>query len=195
MTFMKRKGLISLLALQQFLVWTTFADPFDCGSTGAGGALSITVNTTLNLPPDGILNYTTITVAQGVTLSFNRNALNTPVYLLASGDVLINGTVDVSAAITDCSPNPGKGGPGGFDGGSGGSVMAGQSKGGDGLGPGGGKNRINWGSAAYGSSPPISPANTNTYGNLLLVPMMGGSGGAGSDGSPGVGGAGGGGLF
>ena len=36
--------------------------------------------------------------------------------------------------------------------------------------------------------------NTNTYGNLLLVPLIGGSGGAGQDGAPGGAGGGGGGA-
>src|SRR5881296_335327 len=97
---------------------------FSSGSTGADGALNVTSNTTLDLPPDGIFNFTTINVASGATLTFKRNALNTPVYLLASGDVVITGTIDVSGGNRSgiafcCGASPGLGGPGGFDGGFG----------------------------------------------------------------------------
>src|ERR1051325_5158788 len=69
------------------------AQPFDTGSTGADGALNVTSNTTLNLPANGIFNFTTINVAAGATLTFNRNPLNTPVHLLATSNVTINGTI------------------------------------------------------------------------------------------------------
>src|SRR5881396_1143744 len=114
---------------------------FSSGSTGADGALNVTSNTTLDLPPDGIFNFTTITVDSGATLRFNRNPLNTPVYLLAKGDVVIDGTIDVSGGNRSDYPaspsgaSPGMGGPGGFDGGFA------ESQGiyaGDGQGPGGG---------------------------------------------------------
>src|SRR2546430_13778595 len=72
------------------------SQPFDSGSDGSYGPLDITANTTLDLPPDGILKCTTITIASGATLKFNRNALNTPVYLLATGNVTLDGTIDVS---------------------------------------------------------------------------------------------------
>lgn len=71
---------------------------FDFGSDGTFGAIDITVDTTLDMPPDGIFNATTINVASGATLKFNRNALNTPVYLLATGDITIDGTIDVSGS-------------------------------------------------------------------------------------------------
>ena len=61
--------------------------------------MNITTNTTLALPTNGIFNCTTITIASGATLKFNPNALNTPVYLLATNDVTINGTIDVSGSL------------------------------------------------------------------------------------------------
>src|SRR5438034_755803 len=100
---------------------------FSSGSTGADGALNVTTNTTLDLPPNGIYNFTTINVASGATLAFKRNLLNTPVYLLATGDVAINGVIDVSASDQH-------GGPGGFDGGF--AAFA-NFPAGDGQGPGG----------------------------------------------------------
>lgn len=167
---------------------------FNSGSDGSYGPLNNTSNTTLDLPTNGIFNCTTITVASGVTLTFNRNPLNTPVYLLATGDVAINGAVDVSGG----SPNgrtPGAGGPGGFDGGwggYGGTGFGGTGLGSDGQGPGGGRNA----GCSFGGSFGTQGGNgTSTYGNSLLIPLIGGSGGAGSNGNPGGGGAGGGGAI
>src|SRR5215510_7358059 len=66
---------------------------FSSGSTGADGALVVTNDMILPLLPDGIFNFTTITISNA-TLSFTRNTLNTPVYLLATADVYINGNVN-----------------------------------------------------------------------------------------------------
>lgn len=129
------------------------AHAVDSGSTGADGVLNPTVNTEIQLPPSGILNYTTVNIPAGVTVKFKPNAANTPVYLLASGDVTIAGTIDVRGG--DAAPTgtdgdgaqgddgvPGAGGPGGFAGGRGGRDDAAQRaaiiRGGAGLGPGGG---------------------------------------------------------
>src|SRR6266853_5150494 len=62
---------------------------FDSGSTGSNGVLDVTNNITLDLPPDGVFNFTTITVRANKTLSFRTTGLNTPVYLLAQGDVVV----------------------------------------------------------------------------------------------------------
>ncbi|MBI5386143.1 MAG: hypothetical protein HZA90_15845 [Verrucomicrobia bacterium] len=164
---MKTNRIISFLMLHSLLGFTAFAAaPFDCGSTGAYGPMNITNDTTLLLPPDGVFHCTTIAVAQGATLRFNRNALNTPVYLLATENVKIDGTIDISA-------NDRQGGPGGFDGGHPGSPYVGHEQGGDGYGPGGGTaGGITWGRFA------------GIYGNLLLVPLIGGSGSSPWNGSP-----------
>jgi hypothetical protein len=168
------------------------AADFSSGSDGSYGPIEITADTTLPLPPDGIFKCTTITVARVATLRFEHNALNTPVYLLATGTVLINGLIDVSGTVGGRS-TPGKGGPGGFDGGQGGDSFV--PRGGDGQGPGGG-NVGGWMGAAHGT-----PAgnNTNRYGSPLLEPLLGGSGGAGgayyNTGPVGFGGGGGGGAI
>lgn len=130
------------------------AQAFDSGSTGADGALAPAVNTQIVLPPSGILNYTTINIPSGVTVTFKRNAANTPVVLLASGNVTIAGTISINGANgadtgTTGDGNvaddgiPGAGGPGGFDGGRGGRADP-QNRpsvvdGGPGQGPGGGQ--------------------------------------------------------
>jgi hypothetical protein len=179
---MKTRKIVMLLGLAGVAGFVASAAPFECGSTGAYGPMNITTDTTLNLPPDGIFNCTSVTIAAGANLKFNRNSMNTPVYLLSSGDVSIAGAIDVSG--TPGGQNqPGQGGPGGFDGGAGGAWLEGQSQGGDGRGPGGGRRGVR----VFG--------DFSIYGNLLLVPLIGGSGAIGSDGVPGQGGSGGGGAI
>lgn len=133
---------------------------FNSGSTGADGAFNPTVNTTVELPPSGILNYTTVNIPAGVVVTFKKNATNTPVYILASGDVSIAGWIDIrggdgkdtgtsgGGALGD-DGIAGLGGPGGFDGGRGGrddlSLRPEVIRGGAGLGPGGGKGGIEGG--------------------------------------------------
>lgn len=133
--------------------FTGSAWAFESGSTGADGAFAPTVNTQIILPPSGVLNYTSVNIPAGVTVTFRRNALNTPVYLLASGDVTVAGTINLDG--TAAAPvgtagnglladdgNPGTGGPGGFDGGRGGArseaLTPAVIRGGAGLGPGNG---------------------------------------------------------
>lgn len=151
------------------------AAAFDSGSTGADGALNVTNDMVLQLPPDGVFNYTTITVAPGVTLRFQRNEFNTPVYLLATGDVTIAGIINVNGQ-PGFGTGAGEGGPGGFDGGS--QPIDGEPPG-DGYGPGGGRadsEPIQL-AGAYGNT--TATSSTNRYGNGLLQPLVGGSGGAG----------------
>ncbi|MBU8975710.1 MULTISPECIES: hypothetical protein [unclassified Lysobacter] len=148
------------MALVAALFAPTAWAAFDSGSTGADGVLNPTASTEIQLPPSGILNYTTINIPVGVSVKFKRNAANTPVYILASGDVTIAGTIDVRGE--DGKPTgtygngaqaddalPGEGGPGGFRGGRGGGGDAQQRveiiRGGAGLGPGGGPGGIEGG--------------------------------------------------
>lgn len=171
---------------------------FDAGSDGSFGPINITADTTIPLPPDGIINATTVDVAEGFTLKFTPNEFNTPVYLLASGAVNIAGIIDVRG-IVGTSTVGGQGGPGGFAGGNPGSFGVSP---GDGEGPGGGmggtltQNPDGAGSGSYGNqgSQSGSIGKGATYGSALLIPIIGGSGGGGSEGSPGVGGSGGGGA-
>ncbi len=146
------------------------AQSFDSGSDGSYGPLSVVANTTLDIPPDGIFKCTTITVASGATLAFNRNSFNTPVYLLATGNVTIDGTISVSAAGQ-------QGGPGGFDGGNGADAVRGAA----------------WGQGPGGGAPNIG--GRYDYGSPLLVPLLGGSGGGGGPSAGNAGGGGGGALL
>src|SRR5439155_17308437 len=107
---------------------------FSSGSNGSYGALNPTSSTNLDMPPDGIFHCTTVNIPAGVTVGFNRNALNTPVYLLAQSNVVISGAITVEGYPG--GNGPGQGGPGGFDGGF--PAIQGYPPS-DGQGPGGGK--------------------------------------------------------
>jgi hypothetical protein len=186
-------------------VWTVtmtapaLAQTFSSGSSGADGAFTPTTNTTLTLPANGVFSFTTISIPSGVTVRFTRNAANTPVTLLATGNVTIAGTLDVSATNggnvvdgTFLGSNAGVGGPGGFDGGSGANGVA-ATIGGTGLGPGGGGPGAGAGYAGAGGV--VSPTGMPgaPYGNAELLPLIGGSGGGGGDAALGTTSAGGGG--
>ena len=164
--------LMALLATA-LLAGNVSATPFESGSscgaafynssTCRGAYTPPTANTVIQLPPNGILDYTTFTVPVGYVVSFAKNAANTPVYIRTSGNVTIVGQIYVSAQIAPTSSGtagdgntgddgqPGTGGPGGYDGGRGGiSPLFGGVTwqfGGPGKGPGGG----NVGNNATGS--------------------------------------------
>jgi hypothetical protein len=148
----------------------------------------------LNLTPvvPGIFNFTTINIAAGSTLKFTENKYHGPVYFLASGDVTISGTMDLSGdnsygPIGFASQRvPNAAGSGGFSGGIGGF---GSNLPLPGNGPGGG--------AAGSSSSPgpgYGTGGSNTA-NQFLVPLIGGSGGGGEASNGAIGGAGGGALL
>jgi hypothetical protein len=180
---------------------------FNSGSTGADGPFNPAADTELQLPPDGVFNFTTVNIPSGVTVTFMKNSTNTPVYILATGDVVIDGTISLSG--TSYASSPGQGGPGGYDGGQAGDVGI---PAGDGLGPGGGQGGSvsedsccgPWrggggGHATPGGSPVSGVAGGAAYGDQKLVPLIGGSGGGGSSTVPGrsdnYGGGGGGGAI
>lgn len=178
---------------------------YSSGSTGADGALNPTVDTDIQLPASGVFNYTTVNIPAGVKVTFRKNTTNTPVTILATGDVTIAGTLDVSGkASADVGTAgdggiandglPGAGGPGGYDGGQGGPLSG--RNGASGLGPGGG------GGGLYPYSSGNSGGNCTTFNVSFGTPVAsGGAGGGfanqggapqicgGQSGSPTVGGA------
>lgn len=173
---MKQGFLLAGLFLSLSL--TLHAQNFSSGSTGADGALdcsnaSANNNCEVQIPESGILNYTTINIPLGKGLIFKSNSRNTPVILLAQGDVNISGVVNVGGRIY------GVPGPGGFHGGR---LRDGGQVGSNGFGPGGG---------VHGQGE--ERANGKWVGSLSLIPIIGGSGGA-SYGTTCNGGAGGGAL-
>ncbi len=190
-------------------------------SSTCRGAFSPVTNTTVALPPSGILDYTTYYIPYGVTVSFTRNAANTPVIIRTSGDVKIEGALSVTALTGATNSGtygdgnlgddgqPGTGGPGGSDGGYGGfSALFGGAiwqPGGAGKGIGGGQsggynsttncahNGGGGGFGAAGGNPSYATLGGIAYGQSTLLPLIGGSGGAGGGAGSSYNGAGGGG--
>lgn len=216
--------LLPLFILSSFtllLLRNSIANPvhaqasFDSGSTGADGAFAPATSQTVPLPASGVFNFTTVSIPSGVTIKFARNAANTPVTILASGNVSIAGTIDVSGQDgtgNGPSGSGGAGGPGGFDGGRGGYPSSTVSSGISGEGPGGGGGGGISGTcgATFGAGGGFSAAGGNgtnytnctpiaggvggsAYGANTLLPLIGGSGGGGGAYNGATGGAGGGG--
>lgn len=162
---------------------------YDSGSTGADNQFNPSVNTELQVPPSGVFNFTTVNIPLGVTVTFKKNATNTPVVILASGNVTVAGTINVSAknasevgAAGDGNLGddgiPGIGGPGGYDGGRGGAVK--QGAGGAGLGPGGGAGgKYYLQSSTYQLSTGGGGGGFATTGGTGSNPNVGGSNGSG----------------
>jgi hypothetical protein len=185
------------------------AQTLNSGSTGADGAFAPTTSVRLSVPPDGVFNFTTIDIPAGVTVSFatRSGVRQPPISLLATGNVVVAGRIDVSGGNgggggsgTQLFGNGGVAGPGGYDGGAGSNGLQGAS-GGAGLGPGGG---LPGSATAFPGHAGhlIAAAGVSggrAYGDARLVPLIGGSGGGGGAsqffGSTGGGGGGGGGAL
>jgi hypothetical protein len=193
-------GMSRIVGVLGALVLTTSVSGqvFDFGSDGSYGAIDIQVDTTLDMPPDGIFHATTINVAIGATLTFNKNPLNTPVYLLATGDVSIDGFISVEGSNgTATPPLGGKGGPGGFNGGMPGAGTETPPSAGHGPGAGLANFETYGGYGGYGKAGWNRSYDGQPYGSPLLIPLVGGSGGGGQRGDLGSakGGGGGGGAI
>jgi hypothetical protein len=180
---------------------------FSSGSTGADGAFAPTTNQTIQVPPSGVFNYTTVNIPGNVTITYTRNAKNTPVIILASGNVSIAGNINVPGE-GGRTHGGGLGGPGGFNGGAGGyntGVSGEIIPGLNGEGPGGGIGGGSGGSGGSGGGAGFVVAGGSaggtggaggggpTYGLTTLVPLVGGSGGGGGSGTTNNGNGGGGG--
>ena len=170
-------ALLGSVAMTPINIWA-----FDSGSDGSYGALNITnIGTNyVTMPADGIFRCTTINVATNCVLKFTNNALNTPVYLLAQSNIVIDGVIDVSGQDGQTNGNaPTIPGPGGFSGGPAGTASLSN---GSGQGPGAGQHDTHYGfGGSFGSLGYYSGNNSSSiYGNHLLVPLIGGSGGGGS---------------
>ncbi len=172
---------------------------FTSGSTGADGALDYSVllpnggvavfdpakfNPPLDPAGDNVFNFTTINIPANVTVRLSGRVLKGPVWWLASGDVTINGTIDLNgengapfAPILDGRTRamPGAGGfSGGVGGKTDGSATSPVAQPGDG--PGGGAGAANRDACG---NPNTGGAGGSFTGNSFLVPLVGGSGGGG----------------
>lgn len=127
---------------------------------------------------DGIWNFTTIDVPSSAEVRFTKNAANTPVVWLATGNVTIDGRLRLdgeNSKANDGADNYALGGPGGAAGGLGAIRfdVSGNYAGTPGQGAGGGAPGVT--ESQYG----VDGMFRNTYGNTLLLPLTGGSGGGG----------------
>ena len=115
-----------------------------------------------------VFKYSSVVISNGATLTFSNHPTHAPVVWLVGNDVTINGTLSLDGQNGNADlVNLSEPGPGGFRGGA--EYSTGLSRSG-GFGPGGYFDDY----GEYGSGQPHS------YGNLQIVPLIGGSGGAGS---------------
>jgi hypothetical protein len=156
--------------------------PFNANdsATFPPGTVASGVDVTIPLPPDGVLRFSSFS-ANDRNIHFARNAANTPVTLLVSGDVLLTrpagccrfiwvGGDDGSSGGNGFAGVGGLGGPGGFRGGDGAAAGVNLfTVGGAGQGPGGG----------VGATPTVTSVGGTFFGVPELLPLVGGSGGGG----------------
>ncbi len=120
-----------------------------------------------------IYKYSSVNIPKGTTVTFKNHPSHAPVVWLVSGNVTIDGTIDVSGRVGEgLFHEPG---PGGFRGGA--QAQSGLLPWGGGMGPGGSFAENGY----YGPVGTVEPSYV--YGNARIVPLIGGSGGRGSDGS------------
>lgn len=194
---------------------------FDSGSTGVDGALTLAASLgTIDFDPtdqarygrvldqdgDNTYHFTAISIGAGTTLRLRTTHLpeGRPVVWLASGDVKIEGILDLDGNTGhdwNASFNNAHAGAGGYTGGVG---NAPGTPGQNGNGPGGGATGTSadpWGgNAAHVIAGAVNnqPTGGAPYGNVHVRPMVGGSGGGGAliwSGRVGSGGGGGGGAI
>ena len=157
----------------------------------------------VNAAGDNVFNFTTITVNTNVTIRLRASKVrNQSVVWLATGNVTINGTLNLSGdsgyTLNANDPStlvqnhrPAEPGAGGYYGGLGSRGGVGPESG---PGPGGGAGGqnvstnacIGGGAAAYTAAETTDafisgtiPGGGSTYGTIYLVPLYGGSGGGG----------------
>ncbi|MDX2147559.1 MAG: hypothetical protein SFZ23_08560 [Planctomycetota bacterium] len=142
-----------------------------------------------------IYKYTSVSIPANVTVRFANHPSGAPVVWLVSGDVTINGSIDLSGTNGSSFAGNPPGGPGGFSGGKG--IPSPRS---DGFGPGGGGQAGNnagegGGYGTFGVSQTAGEVGGYVYGTAELIPLMGGSGGGGSGETGNLAGGGGGGAI
>ena len=176
--------LTQAMALGCWLPVTSWAQ-VNSGSNGSDGAFNPTTNIVINMAdhPTGIYQYTSVSIPADVTVTFTPNANNTPVVWLVQNNVTMSGTVNLSGQTSPAAsggpPTGGLGGPGGGSGGNGGPTPS------SGQGYGAGtanlsKDGANASFATLGTTNAYRIPPGLTYGNVYLLPLVGGSGGGGS---------------
>jgi hypothetical protein len=185
---------ISAIFVSFLFAGTAMHAQVNSGSNGSDGAFNPTTNVVINMADhsNGIYQYTSVNIPTNGSVNFIPNPNNTPVIWLVQSNCVINGNLYLYGN-GGMLASGGLGGPGGFRGGNGG--VTGTS----GQGPGGGSVAgCGAGSASYGSvggTFPGQAASGPTYGNVFLIPLLGGSGGGGATNYPSGGGGGGGAIL
>ena len=190
----KRWVLLGTLCFLAAAVNVRAQSTFSSGSTGADGAFSPATNQTVVVPDSGVFNFTTVNIPAGVTVTFARNLSNKPMTILASGDVVIAGSINIDGKNGSSNGFGGLGGPGGFAGGAGGYGFDQSFVGVSGEGPGGGGGGIgsaaiglpgSGGGGGFGTPGGTGGGGTNAgqagsrFGTVTIIPLVGGSGGGG----------------
>lgn len=193
----RRAAPAAIVVLMLFVAGNIHAqNSFSSGSTGGDGAFNPATSQTITVPASGVFNYTTVNIPSGVTITYARNATNKPLTILATGDVLIAGTINLDGKPGNSNATGGLGGPGGFNGGAGGygfdqsfSGVAGDGPGAGGGGIGGaaltGSNIGSGGGGGYGAAGSNGGGGANAglggpqFGAVTVLPLVGGSGGGG----------------
>lgn len=187
---------LSLIAL--LLATSVNAQTVDSGSDGSDGALTFpagagnilfdpsTFSPPLDPDGDGVYHFTTITVPAGTTVKLRTSVLEQgkPIVWLASGDIVIEGTLDLNGekgSNWDVPAAESIAGAGGYNGSARGAAGRAAVAGG---GPGGGfapPSSASGGSAAHVVTGTGSGSSSSAvYGNDFLLPILGGSGGSGA---------------
>ena len=68
-------------------------------SSGLDGIFHPTQSINLDLVPAAVFNFSTITIDSNVSVGFNRNGSNVPIYFLATGDIVIDGALDGGSGL------------------------------------------------------------------------------------------------
>lgn len=125
-----------------------------------------------------VFKYTSVTIPEDSTVTFANHPTRPPVVWLVSGDVTIDGTVNLTGEQYQPAPDLSEPGPGGFRGGQ--RLFTEDIGRSAGFGVGGGfyQSSRDGQNASFGGTGQIGP---RIYGNPSLIPLIGGSGGSGSD--------------
>lgn len=96
---LRRESEVALLLLTFLFSASPVLAQVNSGSDGSDGAFNPATNTVINMAdrPNGIYQYTSVNISNGVTVTFIPNANNTPVVWLVQTKCVIKGIISVSA--------------------------------------------------------------------------------------------------
>lgn len=125
-----------------------------------------------------VFKYSSVNIPAGVTVTFTNHPSRAPVVWLVDGDATIDGTVNLNGQNYHSTAGvAGEPGPGGFRGGY--HYESVSLVGSAGFGPGGPLSRETSSTRRDGSYATVGLNGGPIYGNVRILPLIGGSGGAG----------------